>query len=266
MRGPLVLVFLLAAAAGATAAPAGDAALPPTNMQLLGRAAKSAVEEALESAPLEGRPAVRIQAAEVNRGNWFVEEFFVEALRSRGLSVISGSEPAAAPSAPDTAAASSSAAGQDPAVGDTAQTVELGQPTEVSGSNAGSFEGSFPLAASQQAASVPTLEYRIVDISMMYSGGGRKLLVGSRNIDRVMEASVHARLLGGGTREILWVGSGDARESDRIPGSALRDVEASGYPCEPPSLDAGGFGRLVEPAVVTAIVAGLVYLFYTNQN
>jgi hypothetical protein len=223
-------------------------------MQLLGRAAKSAVEEALESAPLEGRPAVRIQAAEVNRGNWFVEEFFVEALRSRGLSVISGSEPAAAPSAPDTAAASSSAAGQDPAAGDTAQTVELGQPTEVSGSNAGSFEGSFPLAASQQAASVPTLEYRIVDISMMYSGGGRKLLVGSRNIDRVMEASVHARLLGGGTR------------ADRIPGSALRDVEASGYPCEPPSLDAGGLGRLVEPAVVTAIVAGLVYLFYTNQN
>jgi len=265
MRRPLVLVFLLAAAC-ASAEAAEKAAPPLSNMQLLGRATQSAVEEALEGAPLEGRPSVRIQAANSNRGNWFLEEYLVEALRSRGLSVISGGGPVAAPSVPDTGADAASGAAQDPAGGDTAQAADFGQPAEVTGPSQSIIEGTFPLAASQQASSVPTLEYRIVDLSMAYSGGGRKLVVGSRTIDRVMEASVHARLLDGTTREILWVGSGDAREMDRIPGSALRDVEAGGYPCDPPALGSGGLGRFVEPAVVTAIVAGLVYLFYTNQN
>jgi hypothetical protein len=123
--------------------------------------------------------------------------------------------------------------------------------------------GIVPAAVS---SALPIFEYRILDLALHYSGGQRRMLVGSRHVDRDALAAVRARLLDGATREILWIGSGDARTDDRISGGQMRKVEASAYPCAAPVLTPAGLGKFVEPAVVTAIVAGLVYLFYTNQN
>lgn len=251
MRRSLVWLFLLGAV---TAQAAENGAPVPTNLQLLGRATQQAVEEALEGVPLEGRPSIMIRGAEQNRGNWFIEEYLVEALQGRGVSVRAGGVAPPAVTAP--ADTSGGAGGQAPAIG---QEVPVGGAPGASAVPAA-------LDGSRDATSIPVLEYRIVDLAMRYAGGGRRLVVGSRHVDREAMASLRARLLDGATHEILWVGSGDARESDRIRGASLRDVEASAYPCDPPKLDSRGLGRLVEPAVVTAIVAGLVYLFYTNQN
>jgi hypothetical protein len=255
MRSCVLSVLLLAVS---TVGVASASAPVPSNIELLGRVTEQAVEQALKGAPLDGRASVVIQAADRNKGNWFIEEYLIPALRRRGITVLAGQGVPPLPASADSAAGDSAAGGD----AGSAPASLVGEPMPVTGSIAQASHSN----GSANGAALPVLEYRILDLSLAYTGARRWMAVGAKSVDRDAAASLHARLLDGTTHEILWVGSGDARASDRIPGDLLREVGASSYPCDPPRLNSRGLGRFVEPVVVTAIVTGLVYLFYTNQN
>ena len=70
----------------------------------------------------------------------------------------------------------------------------------------------------------------------------------------------------GEREDVIWVGNGDVERLDVVPASKLPLLEGQAFPFTRPSLETRGLGGLVEPALVSGIVAGLIYLFYTNQN
>jgi hypothetical protein len=246
-RAILFMAALLAAAPGRAGA---DPAPVAKDIEFLGTAAREAVESALADVPLDDGAFVILRPAGEHRGNWFIEESLIEALRSRGVSVRLGA--AVLPASGDSAAAAGTAGGGP------ATPLGLAEASETTGADIGG------------APSGPTtLEFRVLEISLQYAGGERRFFVGSRRVDREAYALLRARLLRGSTMpEALWVGTGESRLKDRIRGEQMREVagDPSNYPCPFPVLKPRGIGRLVEPVVVTAIVSGLVYLFYTNQN
>jgi len=53
---------------------------------------------------------------------------------------------------------------------------------------------------------------------------------------------------------------------DEFPGSSRPYLEGTGYPFEIRQPEEKSLQRFVEPVFVTAVVAGLVYLFHENQK
>ena len=85
-------------------------------------------------------------------------------------------------------------------------------------------------------------------------------------VERSARAVVFFRLLGGRDGRVLWTDSGRAERTDVVPLKLLAVLEEAdgGRPSKGPS--AGGLGRVVEPIVVSGIVVGLVFLFYSSRT
>jgi len=105
-----------------------------------------------------------------------------------------------------------------------------------------------------------------VQFDLSYPKSYRTSPFGSRKVQRRASVSLVSHLLQGGRQEVVWGGHGEVERIDVVPQNKLSLLEGTSFPFEEPTLKTKGWGALVEPALVIAIVAGLIYLFYTNQN
>jgi hypothetical protein len=122
-----------------------------------------------------------------------------------------------------------------------------------------------PAAGSQIRGDV--LRFRVVELGVTYPSARRSLLfVGPQTITRLAGAHIRLTHLREPEGEVQGVGFGEAHVVDRFPGSLRPFVEGPQYPFTRPETRPPGWSRLVEPAVVVAIVSALVYLFYANQS
>ncbi len=110
------------------------------------------------------------------------------------------------------------------------------------------------------------LRYRVAEFGILYPESHRKSPLGSRRVQRLAAVSLYANLLKGKREDVTWVGTGDAERMDVVPAGKLPLLEGKTFPFAKPVLQTRGLGGLVEPALVTGIVVGLIYLFYTNQK
>ena len=53
---------------------------------------------------------------------------------------------------------------------------------------------------------------------------------------------------------------------DQVPADQLERLEDNLYQYKNPIAPSRDLSRLLEPAIVVALVSGLVFLFYTNRN
>jgi hypothetical protein len=108
------------------------------------------------------------------------------------------------------------------------------------------------------------LSYRVVDLDLIYSNSRRRYPFAPRLVQR--EVRVHFLLkLNSVDGEILWEDETERSGGDWIPVKDLPYAEREGPPFISPRLKVDGWGRYVEPALLTAVVGGLIYLFYTTQ-
>ena len=105
------------------------------------------------------------------------------------------------------------------------------------------------------------LRFRVVHFELSYPDQYRKSPLGARNVQRRVSVSILAQLLQGEREDVVWVGNGDVERLDVVPASKLPLLEGQAFPFTQPSLETRGLGGLVEPALVSGIVAGLIYLF-----
>ena len=110
------------------------------------------------------------------------------------------------------------------------------------------------------------LIYRVVEFGVTYHDQWREGFLGQRVVERLAAVDLNCRLVSGDEKNIVWVGNGRSERLDIVPKSKLDLLEGRTYPFKEPELPDQSLSRIIEPALVLGIVAGLVLLFYSNQN
>lgn len=269
MRGRLLAVAILIAfpAAPLSAQDLGSAVRESyrTNLRMLEEVADSAVDDLLEGFHSPGKTLL-VEAASDHEANWFIESLLLSRLSDMGYTAFLKETPESAAaedslSAADSLAAADSSAVSGPGTGPRARTGP--------GARNPSGARTPPAARTEPAGPAPESEhvfrYRVVELGVSYPDSYRKNILGSRQVQRLAKVNLNARLLEGRRERVLWSGTGDAALSDIVPSGKLSLLEGESTFTRP-TLTGKGLSGLVEPALVTGIVAGLIYLFYTNQN
>ena len=211
-----------------------------TNLSLLTEAAEAAVNEMFLGFSAPEGATLLVESAADHEANWFVENLILTRLNENGYSAYLKEAPMLGPELPP---------GYSDSTGVAPDTLEA--------------EPSPPRRGRDPEL---VLRYRVAEFGIQYPETHRKSPLGSRQVQRVASVSVFATLLAGKRQDVVWVGHGDAERMDVVPASKLPLLEGRTFPFSKPTLKPGGLGTLVEPALVTGIVVGLIYLFYTNQN
>ncbi|MFO7914900.1 MAG: hypothetical protein R6U43_04320 [Candidatus Krumholzibacteriales bacterium] len=110
------------------------------------------------------------------------------------------------------------------------------------------------------------LKYQIVNMTLSYPDIGRNWLIGEKEVERLAEISLFVQLVDGETGDTVWIGEAEKKFNDVIPHSLLDRVEDQQYAFTRPERDEWTWTSFIEPVVVTGIVTGLVYLFFSNQS
>jgi hypothetical protein len=109
------------------------------------------------------------------------------------------------------------------------------------------------------------LFYRIIDLSLSYPQIEREGFFGARLLTRKASLNLSFRLEDGTTGRVLWSEKGKEERSDQIKRSLARSVNNRTYPFLSPALPDDPQSRYLEPAMVIAVVGGLIYLFFANR-
>ena len=287
------LALLVVAGACALAAPVAGADAPsleapfPTNLSLLSEAADAAIQELfLDFTPRPGA-SVLVESESKHEAQWFVQDLLLARLMDMGFHVhLRQAEPppqveaAGTPTVPPDTEAEGPAKRRRAKAGDTgADTGETS--TDLAEAMAGTTTAPNTTAAAAEeavddapdtteAAPVPDTDYvfrfRVVECGVTYPKTYRTSPLGSRRVQRMALVNIHGTMVSGRRETVAWVGRGDAERADVVPSGKLPVLEGGSFPFSKPNLTTKGFGSYLEPALVTGIVVGLIYLFYTNQD
>jgi len=213
-----------------------------TNFGLMEKVSTVVVDSLIRTMPLPLLGPVYIRPSATHDANWMIENVFAGRLKEKGVRVVV-SIVSPAPVSPETSEADT-AASRSEAQGSVFKMREIPE-TETE---------------------AQSLEYRINELNLEYSKVWRPHLVGRKSVERVAVASLSARLVEESSGRLSWVGEGSATRKDVVPASQLPFLEGKNATWQKGTLPKGKGGALIEPLIVAAIVAGLVYLFYSNKE
>ena len=243
----LIVAGVVASPGGSPAQDLGSAVRESysTNLHLLAEATRSSVAELFLGFSAPEGATLLVEGAGDHEAGWFVENHLLSHLTQTGYHAYLKPGDLIGPGLPATDAGDSLTGAADsarpPLDQPAAEADELPHPEYV-------------------------LRYRVVHFELSYPNQYRKSPLGARNVQRRVSVSIFAQLLKGEREDVIWVGNGDVERLDVVPASKLPLLEGQAFPFTRPNLETRGLGGLVEPALVSGIVAGLIYLFYTNQN
>jgi hypothetical protein len=110
------------------------------------------------------------------------------------------------------------------------------------------------------------LEYQVIDFTLRYPEIYRSYVIGGKKVKRSAGVRVQARLIDPADGLVVWTGEAADAYEDVFPYGAIDGVEAGLYQFTKPPRDSRKWGRIVEPVVVSGIIVGLIYLFFSNQG
>ena len=84
--------------------------------------------------------------------------------------------------------------------------------------------------------------------------------------NRLAQVELHMRLMEEGGRRVTWSKNVQHSTSDVISYGSAAYLESAAYAFAKPERSPSFLTKLYEPLIVTAIVGGLVFLFYSNQS
>ena len=128
------------------------------------------------------------------------------------------------------------------------------------------------LAANPKNAVVDTLydvlvlEYEIQEFHLAYTDISRRFLIGGKRVSRSSGVSVLGKLIDPNAGSVLWVGEASESHDDHFPHGDLTYVQKGNYLFTKPAVPSSGVGKYVEPVLVSGIIVGLIYLFFSNQS
>jgi TolB-like protein len=111
----------------------------------------------------------------------------------------------------------------------------------------------------------PRFSYLIVDLSVTYPDQRRDHLIGAKRVTRVARVKLSFQLIDGETHRILWMREETASRIDRFLKEDLLAVQSDLYSFAKADLYERSLSRVFEPIIVSGVVGGLIYLFFSNR-
>lgn len=112
----------------------------------------------------------------------------------------------------------------------------------------------------ERSDSIPSfiLDYQILDFSVNYAQGVKK-----KFIQRGIKLHLKMRATEGGSGRVLWVDEFRQRFEDQVRTRDVSKLEHSSFPLTQGKLpEQKGWGAYLEPMIVTAATATIIYLFF----
>ena len=123
-----------------------------------------------------------------------------------------------------------------------------------------------PSAGSNAPADGFRLEYQALDFTLRYTKIYRSHLIGGKKVKRRADVRILATLFDESDGAVVWTGEALQSQEDQFPYGQLAEVEAGLFAFSKPPRESKSWGKVVEPVVVTGIIVGLIYLFFSNQS
>jgi len=122
-----------------------------------------------------------------------------------------------------------------------------------------------PGAAPTNDQSPHALDYKVPVFRLTYPKVYRSYLIGGKKVRREATLRVSAKLLSG-DGDVVWIGDSSAEYEDQFAHGDLSRVQEGSYEFVKPEMPGSGWGKVVEPVFVSAIIVGMIYLFFSNQS
>jgi hypothetical protein len=123
----------------------------------------------------------------------------------------------------------------------------------------------YPNAAPTDGTRTVTFQYQAIEFDLAYTKVYRSWLIGGKKVLREADVTLLGTLFADGG-SVAWTGQAQRDHDDEFRHSDLDDIEEGNYQFLHPELPGGGWGKYAEPVLVTGIVVGLIYLFFSNQS
>ena len=108
------------------------------------------------------------------------------------------------------------------------------------------------------------LFYKILQLQISYSSHRRHRLPGTKWVTRLAQVKIAVQLASAG--KVVWLDDIDTFIEDEFPRKSLSWMEDDSYSFTKAELKERNWNKLLEPAIVSAVVGGLVYLFYSSRQ
>ena len=109
------------------------------------------------------------------------------------------------------------------------------------------------------------LFYRIIDLKLDYPETYRKGFLKEKLVTRRAVANLSFREENPATEKIIWLKRERQEKTDVVRKSAIKSLNNQSYPFLSPSLAGDPINKYLEPALLTAVVGGVIYLFFANR-
>lgn len=110
-----------------------------------------------------------------------------------------------------------------------------------------------------------SLFYRIIQLKLSYPKVKRKGFLGHKVVTRKAKLNVSFRLEEKESGKVLWTKRETQEESDTVEKRDIKYLNNDSYSFLSPTLPEDSQAKYVEPALVAAVVGGLIYLFFANR-
>ena len=110
-----------------------------------------------------------------------------------------------------------------------------------------------------------TLFYRIIQMKLLYQQVKRKGFFGHKLVTRKTTLNVSFRLEEKERGKVLWTKRETEEGSDVVKKSRIKYLNNDSYSFLSPPVPEDLQAKYIEPALVAAVVGGLVYLFFANR-
>jgi hypothetical protein len=110
-----------------------------------------------------------------------------------------------------------------------------------------------------------SLFYRIIDLKLDYPETHRKGFLKEKLITRRAVVNLSLREEDPTTGKVIWLKRGKLEKRDVVRKSAIKSLNNQSYPFLCPSLSGDPINKYMEPALLTAVVGGVIYLFFANR-
>jgi hypothetical protein len=122
-----------------------------------------------------------------------------------------------------------------------------------------------PASGQSEGSKGRSLFYRIIKMELSYPRVKRKGIFGPKLVTRKAQLNISFRLEEKGSGGILWTKRETEERSDIVKKQTIKYLNNDSYSFLSPPLPEDAQAKFVEPALVAAVVGGLVYLFFANR-
>jgi hypothetical protein len=110
-----------------------------------------------------------------------------------------------------------------------------------------------------------SLFYQIIEMKLSYPQVKRKGFFGHKVVTRKAKVNLSFRLEEKESGKVLWTKRETQEQSDMVEKQAIKFLNNNSYPFLSPPLPEDMQTKYLEPALVAAVVGGLIYLFFANR-